>query len=65
MTESEADCMTNCALKMFISTRAMAGYIPKRMSAAGKNGNPLTQSELARRLDDPNAEIGAYFKHEM
>ena len=48
--------MDNCAYKVFATEKVMRAYLPTRFSEL-----KLTQSELLKRLNNPNEEHGPYF----
>lgn len=55
-SDAEVECLDNCALKVFSTEKLMRAYIPNRLS-----GLKLTQTELERRINNPNDERGPYF----
>ena len=55
-TEKEANCLDNCVYKVFSSEKIMRAYLPTRLAEL-----KLTESELQKRINNPNKDIGPYF----
>ena len=58
--DKEANCLDNCAYKIFASEKIMRAYIPTKLSEL-----KLTQKDLEKRLNNPNEERGPYFMKSM
>ena len=54
--KQEADCVDNCVYKLFATERVMRAYLPTRMNKVKVN-----QSQLEKRINNPNEEHGPYF----
>ena len=55
-SDKESNCLDNCVYKVFASEKVMKAYLPTRFREL-----KLNQSELGKRLNNPNQEHGPYF----